>query len=190
MALIVPDFNIHTIIEQNEFHFDHSRQIVHKSKWSNFVGILEPPTFPQWTGTFRTIEVAKWDQRLPGVRAWLSALNGQANIFDLPIHETTIDESVRVIRNGERVDGIIVHDLEAPIGGAVPGVHLQANGKLYIIRKITPTQVILDPQRRLPDGTRLQPTDVIRVRSLSSVHPAMPRTRDTYGPYSLDWIEA
>lgn len=190
MALIIPKFDIHKVITRNEFHLDHSRQIVHESKWSDFIGIIEPPTFPRWSGTFRTIEMGKADERVPGVRAWLSALNGRANTTDLPTHETTIEEAVSVLRNGERVDGIIVHDIDAAIPGVVVGMHLKALGKLYIIDDVTDTQVILNPQRRLPAGTTLEPTDVIRVRSLSSVHPAMPRTRDTYGPYSLDWIEA
>lgn len=173
-----------------EFHLDYSRQIVQRSRYSAHRFILNRG-YPEWTGYVQLGKLSWDDPAARHVEAWLSGMDGIGSTTRVPLERPTIAESTVVISSSLRADGAKVHSLANALPADNVGHILFADDKLYMIRSISGTDVVLDPQRPIADATAVIPTDYITARSAEQVHPEqILGSGGNWGPWVWNWIEA
>lgn len=201
MALVnLPSF-IRTI--GNESHLDYSRQIVIESDWSESLTVLNR-SYPQWVGL---LQIGRSDEYTDendmeeniglGVEGWLSAFDGRANTANIPLHRPTIanmsgtgNPSISIGSPTVGSDGTLSHTAGSTSGVDIrPGMRVRVGAKVYSIRSLSGSSIVLDPQRPISSGS-IVPATHIEARLENTEHPEQPRTYDFWGPWSIPWREA
>ena len=185
--ITVPEAVFYTRVD---LYLDYTRQILLRSEWSTRKRFINR-SYPEWAGTI-TIGEPLNEEEGRAIAGWLSGFNGQANTFLLEHQLPTLEDTVSatVASSASRSDGVLEHTLSGALTDAEVGMAVAAGDKLYQIRELAGNNVVLDPQRPIPDGITVAHSTTVEVRSASPIHPSNPHTPSFWGPWEFQVIEA
>ena len=166
-----------------------ANQVVLQSPWTHRRQVLERG-FPAWEGeaTIGRCTNADGDDETAAmvIAAFVNALEGVTNVFEMPHQRATIARNVTV-SGSQVVDGRRVTN-SANVRNAAVGMMVRNGDLTYSIREVLATGLVLDPQR--PVTGRLMPSASIRVTARESGGVADQKSLDWAGPWTLQFREA
>jgi len=173
----------------------HDSQIELTSPWTGASEILNRG-YAAWTGTvsfgpFEASSEAAESAALE-VEAFLAALDGRANWFELPHYRAAaaLASGTTVASSSLDGDGVLSHELSAaPPAALGAGQAVRAGGRMFRVRAAAGTSVTLDPQRPIADGSAIAGAATVRAAAAETSSPAMALTPGLAGPWTLSWRE-
>ena len=147
--------------------------------------------YPTWRGRAEIFN-SQDDEVVGRIQAFLVAMEGAINEFDLPIFENTIEARAGAITGREvLLDGSLSHSLSALPPDLRVGSFVRFGRYLYCTREVNAAgrSVKLDPQRPIPEGAIMQPAKTIRATGAGAEGAALTMSFDWRGPWNFEFRE-
>lgn len=189
-------------VSQVDMQLGFPQQSVLRSPWTGAAQVLNRG-YSRWSGLVSLVAegspVSARADEWGAIEAFLAALQGAANTFDLPhrrpgaaIPDDTVIANRKTEDNGE-LAGVLQHRLPGgnDYSGLAPGQMLNAGGRTYVVsRVLTQRWIVLYPQRIIPNTAPASASATIRVRVEGSAGVVSPLLPHRSGPWSFRWEEA
>ena len=177
-------------ITEVELHLDYSRQSVLTARYSLRREVIDFAS-AEWVGTFAIGEPLD-EMEARTINAFLDGFDGQSNTFLLEHDRPTVATGVsaRVASRAMDSNGNLVHTLSSSLADLTVGMMLTGAGKVYSVREVAGTSLVLDPQRPIAVGQAITRSTTIEVRNSASEHPPNPHGKLRWGPWEVPFVEA